>query len=140
MNDSFLYYSRHLVEILECLKMAQTVSKRRKIIPSFCHSNIRFLTSVFVIIFDRSPHGVNSEMDCPLSRVLSVIPLWRVCRGFYALIASIMAVVPIILMTRFMLYASTCKLISVLTFFNCLVKKWVAPIQALSVPKGCSTV
>ena len=60
--------------------------------------------------------------------------------GFYALIASIMAVVPIIFMTRFMLYARTCKLISVLTFFNCLVRKWVAPIQALRVPKGCSTV
>jgi hypothetical protein len=28
MNDSFLYYSCHLAEILECFQLAQTVSKR----------------------------------------------------------------------------------------------------------------
>ncbi|MGZ5029266.1 MAG: hypothetical protein ACXV8I_01530 [Methylobacter sp.] len=48
----------------------------------------------------------------------------EVSRGFYALIASIIAAVPIIAMTRFMLYARTCRLISVLTFFNSLVRKW----------------
>ncbi|MEA3085649.1 MAG: hypothetical protein QOC89_3346 [Paraburkholderia sp.] len=43
-------------------------------------------------------------------------------------------------MTRFMLYASTCKLISVLTRSMVPVRKWVAPIHALIVPNGCSTV
>src|SRR5271169_3819675 len=48
--------------------------------------------------------------------------------------------IPRICIARFMLYASTCKLISVLTRGIVLVRKCVAPIQALSVPKGCSTV
>src|ERR1700730_18102771 len=47
---------------------------------------------------------------------------------------------PKIFITRFRLYASTCKLISVLTRGNVLVRKCVAPIHALRVPKGCSTV
>ena len=47
---------------------------------------------------------------------------------------------PKICMTRFRLYASTCRLISVLTRGNVLVKKCVLPIQAFRVPKGCSTV
>jgi hypothetical protein len=47
---------------------------------------------------------------------------------------------PKICITRFKLYASTCRLISVLTRGSVLVKKCVLPIQAFSVPKGCSTV
>jgi len=43
-------------------------------------------------------------------------------------------------MARFMLYASTCELTSVLTFSIVLARKCVAPIQALIVPNGCSTV
>jgi len=45
-----------------------------------------------------------------------------------------------IFITRFRLYASTCKLISALTRGSRRHKKWVAPIQALIVPNGCSTV
>jgi YCII-related domain len=54
--------------------------------------------------------------------------------------ATIRFGIPKIRITRFKLYASTCKLISVLTLGNVFVKKCVAPIQALSVPKVCSTV
>ena len=39
-----------------------------------------------------------------------------------------------------MLYASTCKLISVLTRSSVFMVKCVAPIHDLSVPCGCSTV
>ena len=45
-----------------------------------------------------------------------------------------------IFITRFRLYARTCKLISALTLGSRRHKKWVAPIQALIVPNGCSTV
>ena len=48
--------------------------------------------------------------------------------------------VPIMFIIRFMLYASTCRLISVLTRSSVLVRKCVEPIQAFSVPNGCSTV
>lgn len=61
-------------------------------------------------------------------------------KGCYALAALINALTPKIFMTRFRLYANTWRLISVLTFLNRFVVKCVAPIQALSVPKGCSTV
>src|SRR6202035_2585859 len=37
-------------------------------------------------------------------------------------------------------HVSDCRLISVRTFSRVLVLKWVAPIQALRVPNGCSTV
>ena len=47
---------------------------------------------------------------------------------------------PKIASIRFRLYASTCRLISVRTRGSVLVRKWVAPIHALSVPKGCSAV
>jgi cytochrome c peroxidase len=43
------------------------------------------------------------------------------------------------LIIRFMLYANTCRLISVLTLSSVLVKKWVDPIQAFSVSNGCFT-
>ena len=45
-----------------------------------------------------------------------------------------------IFITRFRLYARTCKLISALTLGSRRHKKWVAPIQALIVPNVCSTV
>src|SRR6266850_997769 len=61
-------------------------------------------------------------------------------KGFHALIAAMSGAVPKICIARFKLYASTCKLISVLTRGNVLVRKCVAPIHILSVPKGCSTV
>src|SRR5688572_20720329 len=32
------------------------------------------------------------------------------------------------------------RLISVFTFFSRFIRKWVEPIQALIVPKGCSTI
>ena len=48
--------------------------------------------------------------------------------------------VPMMFIIRFMLYASTCRLISVLTQSSVLVRKWVDPIHAFSVPNGCSTV
>jgi len=62
------------------------------------------------------------------------------CTRAYACIAFMTVSDPSSLMTRFMLYASTCKLISVLTRSIVRVKKCVAPIQALIVPNGCSTV
>jgi signal transduction histidine kinase len=43
-------------------------------------------------------------------------------------------------MTRFRLYASTWKLISVRTFRSLRINKCDAPIHAFSVPKQCSTV
>src|ERR1022692_425133 len=61
-------------------------------------------------------------------------------KGIQALIAAMSGAIPRICIARFRLYARTCKLISVLTRGNVLVRKCVAPIQALSVPKGCSTV
>ena len=45
--------------------------------------------------------------------------------------------VPIMFIIRFMLYANTCRLISVLTRSSVLVRKWVEPIQAFKVPNGC---
>jgi hypothetical protein len=42
--------------------------------------------------------------------------------------------------TRLRLYARTWRFISVLTRGNVRVRKWVCPIQAFRVPKGCSTV
>ena len=58
----------------------------------------------------------------------------------HARIDAMSGATPKICITRFKLYASTCRLISVLTRGNVLVKKCVLPIQAFSVPKGCSTV
>ena len=49
-------------------------------------------------------------------------------------IAFIVFAMPRMLITRFRLYASTCRLISVRTSSNLRVKKWVQPIQCLSVP------
>ena len=43
-------------------------------------------------------------------------------------------------MTRVKLQASTLSAISVRTFFSLFIRKWVAPIRALIVPNGCSTV
>src|SRR5215831_13628670 len=43
-------------------------------------------------------------------------------------------------MTRVRLYASTCNAISAATRGSVFIRKWVAPIRALIVPKGCSTV
>jgi hypothetical protein len=50
-----------------------------------------------------------------------------------AAIACISGLTPKRLIIRFILKASTCRLISVLTFSRVLVRKWVLPIQALSV-------
>jgi hypothetical protein len=58
----------------------------------------------------------------------------------YAFIAWISAVVPKIFIALFKLYANTCRLISVRTRGNVLVRKCVEPIHAFSVPNGCSTV
>jgi hypothetical protein len=58
----------------------------------------------------------------------------------YARIAARSGTTPRIAIMRFRLYASTCKLISVLTFCHVFVRKCVAPIHALRVPNGCSTV
>jgi hypothetical protein len=49
-------------------------------------------------------------------------------------------VMPLVAMIRRRLEASTCRRISVLTAFSTLHRKWVAPIQALMVANGCSTV
>ena len=57
-----------------------------------------------------------------------------------AIIASIRGTAPIIFSTRFILYASTCKLISAPTFFKVFIWKCVEPIQYCIVPKGGSTV
>jgi hypothetical protein len=57
-----------------------------------------------------------------------------------ALIAFMGGAIPRIRIARLRLYASTCKLISVLTCGIVVVRRCVAPIQALSVPKGCSAV
>jgi hypothetical protein len=64
----------------------------------------------------------------------------RRLKGFQSLIAAMRGAIPRICIARLRLYASTCKLISVLTRGKVLVRKCVAPIHALSVPKGCSTV
>ena len=48
--------------------------------------------------------------------------------------------VPKMFIIRFMLYASTCRLISVLTCFRVLIWKCVYPIHDFSVPNGCSDV
>jgi hypothetical protein len=58
----------------------------------------------------------------------------------YALIAAMSGPGPMMFMTRVRLYASTCSAISALTRFSVFIRKWVAPILALIVPKGCSTV
>ena len=58
----------------------------------------------------------------------------------YDFIAAMKGCAPIIWITRFMLYANTCKLISVLTRGNVLGRKCVAPIQAFNVLNGCSAV
>ena len=50
------------------------------------------------------------------------------------------APVPMIRITRFKLYARTCRLISADTFGKVLQRKCVAPIQDLMVPNGCSAV
>ena len=60
--------------------------------------------------------------------------------SFQARIDCISVRAPKMLIARFMLYASTCRLISVRTLGSVLVRKWVAPIHALMVPKGCSTI
>ena len=54
--------------------------------------------------------------------------------------ASIKGPVPMIFITRFRLYARTCRLISALTLGSRRHKKCVVPIQALIVPNGCSAV
>ena len=61
-------------------------------------------------------------------------------RACYPVMAALRGFTPMMRMVRFRLYASTCKLISVLTFGNVFIRKCVAPIHALSVPKTCSTV
>jgi hypothetical protein len=43
-------------------------------------------------------------------------------------------------MTRVRLQASTCKAISVAARGKPFIRKWLAPIRALIVPNGCSTV
>ena len=58
----------------------------------------------------------------------------------YRFIASVNPRVPSILTILFMLYANTCKLISVFTLGSVFIRKCVAPIHAFSVPNGCSTV
>ncbi len=60
--------------------------------------------------------------------------------GCYPVMAAIRGFAPTIRSIRLKLYANTCRLISVLTFGNVFIKKCVAPIHALSVPKTCSTV
>src|SRR5262245_31626791 len=58
----------------------------------------------------------------------------------YARIAAIRGCTPSIWISRFRLYASTCRLSSVRTFGSVFVRKCVAPIHDLSVPNACSTV
>src|SRR3984893_14140308 len=60
--------------------------------------------------------------------------------AYYALIAARSGWTPMMFMTRVRLYASTCMAISVATFGRRFIRKCVAPIRILSVPKGCSTV
>ena len=50
-------------------------------------------------------------------------------------IAAISGVMPKIFMTRGESVASTCSAISILTRFNALIRRWVAPIPALIVPE-----
>lgn len=73
-------------------------------------------------------------------RARSCRPADNASKGPQALIASIKVPVPSILITRLRLYARTCRLISVLTFFSVLVRKCTLPIHSLIVPNGCSTV
>lgn len=58
---------------------------------------------------------------------------WRLCENAEGL-GLVMA------MTRFRLYARTCRLISVATFLSRRIRRCSAPIQPLIVPKTCSTV
>ena len=64
----------------------------------------------------------------------------RLERGDQVLIAAISGATPRIVIIRLMLYARTRRLISVRTLSRVRVRKWVAPIQDLRVPNGCSTV
>ena len=48
--------------------------------------------------------------------------------------------IPTIFMTRVRLYASTCSAISLATCGIVFIRKCVAPMRALIVPKGCATV
>lgn len=88
--------------------------------------------------------------DCLSTRILPAVyllasPFFAVIesgrkKALQALIASISVCIPRIAIARFMLYASTCKLISARTRGSVLVRKCGDPIQALSVPNTCSTV
>jgi hypothetical protein len=62
------------------------------------------------------------------------------CKRVKALMAFIIFAMPRRAIKRLKLYARTCRLISVATCSRPLVRKCVAPIQALIVPNGCSTV
>lgn len=57
----------------------------------------------------------------------------------YARIVATIFWAPNRLIARFMLYASTCRLISVLTLGKVLVGKCVELVHDLKVPNGCST-
>src|SRR5450830_1167302 len=87
-----------------------------------------------------SPATVSIFLMCGNRRDNGLQTVFFDAKSAYALITFINAPTPNILIIRFMLYARTCKLISVLTRALVLVRKCVAPIQALMVPNGCSTV
>lgn len=102
--------SGHCLCIVDRQKPTEVVCKRHLHKLVRCSLQIFRGTSFF--------HGLSAYVFIPFSR----------------------ASVPRIFIIRFMLYARTFKLISVLTFGSLFIRKCVAPIHALSVPKGCSTV
>src|SRR5450830_1670453 len=87
-----------------------------------------------------SPATVSIFLMCGNRRDNGLQTVFFDAKSAYALITFINVPTPSILIIRFMLYARTCKLISVLTRALVLVSKCVAPIHALMVPNGCSTV
>ena len=80
-----------------------------------------------------------NSANCPIL-IFAIQATNRMFKAFSGLNGCHQARCPNIVTIRFMLYASTCKLISALTRSRVLVRKCVDPIQDLMVPKGCSTV
>ena len=81
----------------------------------------------------------NTSWNCLYCSLLYNFDFQRSYRSYVA-IAFINATLPMIFITRFMLYARMCKLISVLTCDLVFIKKCEAPIQCFKVPKVCSIV
>src|SRR5712672_2399973 len=84
--------------------------------------------------------GTASESSCGMLGKVSLEIGTQWVLHTHALIAASNALVPTIFMTRVRLQACTLSAISLATFGSVFIRKCVAPIRILIVPKGCSTV